>query len=89
MGQRHRYTELMKVGFPWRRVLNRLPPAVAAALAFAVVIGVSLPLVIVLPPLKDPNQECAEQCKPRCGRLVPDKDYPMGRTGYRPKCECY
>lgn len=79
----------MNVASPWHRALKKLPPGAAAALGFAVFVGISLAFVMVLPPAKNPNQQCTEQCKPRSARLVPDKDYPMGKTGYRTKCECY
>jgi hypothetical protein len=78
----------MKLVLHMRQVIKRLPPAAAVVLGFGTIVGLSIILVLVLPPAKDANQQCVDQCNPRTGQLVPDKDYPMGKTGYRSKCEC-
>ena len=71
------------------QALSRLSPGQAVVLGFATLIGLYIVVVAVLPAAKDANQQCVDQCYPRNARLVPDKDYPMGKTGYRTKCECY
>ena len=71
------------------QALSRLSPGQAVVLGFATLIGLYIVVVAVLPAAKDANQQCVDQCKPRNAQLVPDKDYPMGKTGYRTKCECY
>jgi hypothetical protein len=70
------------------RALKKLPPAAAVVLGFGTLIGLGIVLVLVLPPTKDANQQCVDQCSPRTAQLVADKDYPMGKTGYRSKCVC-
>lgn len=73
-----------------RNYLRRIPPGIAAVLAFALFIGGMLALVPFLPPLRDAHSECRKQCAPRSGKIVPDRDYPMSARGtYREKCECY
>jgi hypothetical protein len=72
-----------------RDILSRIPPGVAAFLAFALLIGGTLALVPFLPPLRDAHAECRARCAPRIGQVVPDKEYPMSARGvYREKCTC-
>ncbi len=78
----------MKPAPRMHQALKKLPPTAAVVLGFGMLIGLCIVLVVVLPPTKDANQQCVDQCSPRTGQLVPDKNYPMGKTGYRSKCVC-
>jgi hypothetical protein len=79
----------MKLASRTRQALKNLSPGQAVVLGFGTLIGLCIVLIAVLPAAKDASQHCVDQCNPRTAQLVPDKDYPMGKTGYRRKCECY
>jgi len=79
----------MKRASRMRQALKKLSPGQAVVLGFATLIGLCIVVIAVLPAAKDANQQCVDQCNPRTAQLVPDKDYPMGKTGYRTKCEYY
>ena len=64
-----------------RQALKKLSPGQAVVLGFGTLIGLCIVLIAVLPAAKGANQQCVDQYNPRTAQLVPDKDYPMGKTG--------
>ena len=66
-----------------------LTPGWMVLIVFGSFIGGAYLLGYFLPAPRDATQECRQQCIPRAGNLVDDKNYPMSAKGmYRKICEC-